>query len=54
MNADAWIALLGSVVVGVAIRVSNVVVAWLSRVLGVEPPEPIPTPTDDQRPTDAV
>lgn len=50
MNAEAWFAVGGSVVIGLAIRVSNMVVQWLARVLGVDPPEPIPTPDDDTDP----
>lgn len=46
MDTNALVALIGSVVLGLVIRLSNVVVQWLSRVLGVDPPDPIPTPSD--------
>lgn len=42
MDADTVIAILGSAVVTTVLRLSNVLVAWLSRVLGVDPPAPIP------------
>lgn len=46
MDPNALIAIIGSVVIGLVVRLSNVVVTWLSRVLGVDPPDPIPTPQD--------
>lgn len=46
MNADAWIAVIGSVVIGLVVRLSNVLVEGLSRIMGVKPPEPIPTPQE--------
>lgn len=46
MSAPAWFAIFGSVLVGVVVRVSNIVVAALAKVLGVAPPEPIPTPEE--------
>lgn len=43
MTNDQIIAVAGAILMGVLIRVSNMVIAWLSRVLGVQPPDPIPT-----------
>lgn len=42
MDGNAILALVGGVVVAFIIRVFNVVVEWLSKVLGVKPPDPIP------------
>jgi hypothetical protein len=44
MNTEAFVAVIGSVVLAVLVRVSNMVCAWLSRVLGVQPPDPIVPP----------
>lgn len=46
MNSDQVFALIGACLLAFIVRVFNVVVEWLSRVLGVEPPEPIPTAHD--------
>lgn len=43
MDTEQWVSLLGGVAVAVAVRLSNVIVAGLARVFGVEAPEPIPT-----------
>jgi hypothetical protein len=43
MDTNAIIAIIGGAVVAFIIRVFNVVVEWLARVLDVEPPAPIPT-----------
>lgn len=43
MGSDQIIALIGACVLAFIVRIFNVVVEWLSRVLGVEAPEPIPT-----------
>lgn len=48
MDTNAIVALIGGAVVAFIIRVFNVVVSWLSRVLGVAPPDPIPTETADR------
>lgn len=46
MDTDQIVAIIGGLVVAFVIRVFNVVVEWLSRVLGVAPPDPIPTAHD--------
>lgn len=46
MNTEAFVAVIGSVVLAVLVRVSNMVCAWLSRVLGVQPPDPIVPPDE--------
>jgi hypothetical protein len=46
VDGNGWLALIGSVVFAVVLRVSNMLVAWLSRALGVDPPDPIPNPVD--------
>jgi hypothetical protein len=46
MDTNAIVAIIGGAVVAFIIRVFNVVVEWLARVLGVEPPAPIPTDAD--------
>lgn len=43
MDEGAWIAIIGSIIIGLVVRLSNMLVAWLARLMGVEPPEPIPT-----------
>lgn len=50
MNTEAFVALVGSVVLAVLVRVSNMVCVWLSRVLGVTPPDPILPPGEQHRP----
>lgn len=47
MTNDQIIALVGAAVLAFIVRVFNVVVEWLSRILGVRPPEPIPVSHDD-------
>lgn len=47
MGAAQIIALFGGVGVAAAVRLSNVLLAGLARILGVEPPAPIPEPGDD-------
>lgn len=42
MDSNAIIALVGAVVIAFIVRVFNVVVEWLARILGVDPPDPIP------------
>lgn len=42
MDSDQIIAIIGGLLVAFIVRVFNIVVEWLSRVLGVDPPEPIP------------
>jgi hypothetical protein len=49
MDTNAIVALIGGALVAFTIRIFNVVLEWLARVLGVEPPTPIPT--DDDRPS---
>lgn len=49
MDADTVIALLGSAVIATVLRLSNVLVSWLSRVLRVDPPPPITT-TEELKP----
>jgi hypothetical protein len=46
VNGDAWLALVGSVLIGLVVRMSNMVVEWLARALQVETPKPIPTTQD--------
>lgn len=46
MTTDQWIALVGAILAGFVLRVSNMVIQWLARILGVNPPEPIPTNPD--------
>jgi hypothetical protein len=41
MDANAVFALLGAAILAFAVRVFNMVAQWLSKVLGVDPPEPI-------------
>lgn len=41
MNSDQIFALIGACLLAFIVRVFNVVVEWLSRVLGVDPPDPI-------------
>lgn len=41
MDSDQIIALVGAVILAVIVRVSNMVLKWLSRVLGVDEPDPI-------------
>jgi hypothetical protein len=43
MNASAVFALLSAAILAFVVRVFNIVGAWLSKVLGVDPPEPIKT-----------
>jgi hypothetical protein len=43
MDANAIIALLSAAILAFVVRVFNMVGAWLSKVLGVDPPEPIKT-----------
>lgn len=50
MDANAVIALIGAALLAFVVRAFNVVLQWLARVLGVEPPEPIPTRADDATP----
>lgn len=54
MDGNAIVALIGGAVVAFIIRVFNVVVAWLSRVLGVVPPDPIPTEAAERPPQDTT
>jgi hypothetical protein len=44
VDSAAIAAVVGSVVVGLLVRVSNMLVKWVARVLKVEEPEPIPEP----------
>ena len=44
MDINAIIALVGAAVLAFVVRMANVVVIWLARVLGVEAPDPIPVP----------
>lgn len=46
MTAEQIIALFGAAAVGLVVRLSNVVIAWLSRALKVDPPAPILPPDD--------
>lgn len=48
MDGTQIAALLSGVVLAVAVRLSNMITAWLAKVLGVNPPTPIPEP--DQKP----
>lgn len=43
MDADALVALVGSAVLGLVVRFFNLILEWLTGVLGVEPVEPIPS-----------
>lgn len=43
MDTNAVVAIIGGALVAFIIRVFNVVVEWLSKLLGVDPPAPIPT-----------
>ena len=58
MTSEQIIALIGAALLAFIVRVFNVVVQWLARVLRVQPPEPIPTSAPgvvdagtEQRPT---
>lgn len=46
MTADQWVALVGAILAGLVLRLSNMVIQWVAKVLGVNPPEPIPTNPD--------
>lgn len=46
MDSNQALALLGAVIIAFVVRMFNVVIEWLSHVLGVEPPDPIPSATD--------
>lgn len=46
MDTNQWVALLGGVIVALVIRLSNMLIQFLSRILNVNPPEPIPSITD--------
>jgi len=41
------VALLSGIILALAVRLSNMITAWLAKVLGVNPPAPIPEPGDD-------
>lgn len=43
MESNGVLALVGAIVVAFLIRVFNILSEWLSRILGVEAPEPIPS-----------
>lgn len=43
MTAEQVVALFGAAVLALVVRLFNVIVAWLARVLRVQPPDPIPT-----------
>lgn len=43
MTTDQIISLVAASLLAFIVRFFNVVLEWLSRVLGVKPPEPIPT-----------
>lgn len=47
---DQWIAIIGGILAGLVLRLSNMVIQWVAKVLGVNPPEPIPV--DGQAVTD--
>jgi len=51
VNTEALVAVIGSVVLAVLVRVSNMVCSWLARVLGVAPPDPIVPPGSAARST---
>lgn len=46
MNSSQVIALFGAVILAFIVRIFNIVVEWLSRILGVKPPAPIPASVD--------
>lgn len=43
MESNGVWALVGAIVIAFLIRVFNIISEWLSRILGVEAPEPIPS-----------
>lgn len=47
---EQWIALIGGIVAALVVRLSNMVIQWVAKVLGVNPPDPIPV--DGQAVTD--
>lgn len=48
MDTEQWVSLLGGVAVAVAVRLSNVIVAGLARLFGVDTPQPIPHPPGEE------
>lgn len=42
MSNDQIIALIGATVLAFVVRFFNIVIQWLAKALGVNPPEPIP------------
>jgi len=48
MSTAQIISLLGGTLVALAVRLSNIVTQYLAKVLGVNPPTPIPDPTKEK------
>jgi len=48
VDANAVLAVLGGVIIAAVVRLANVVGAWLAKVLGVTPPDPIVAPGADR------
>jgi len=47
MTTAQLVSLLGGVAVATAVKFSNMLTAKVSKILGVNPPEPIPEPDED-------
>lgn len=41
MGGDEWLAIIGGILAALVLRVSNMLIQFLSRVLGVKEPDPI-------------
>jgi len=53
-TTGAIIAIVGSTLIALLVRVSNMVCEWLAKLLGVKPPDPIVPPGKDDTPLAAA
>lgn len=54
MDDSQWWALVGGLLVALAVRLSNMIIEFLARILKVTPPDPIPTGPNLVEPIDHV